>query len=193
MENQRRKSARQEGSIYIIALMVLLIMTIIGLSLSLTTQSELRIGANERLATMVFYAANSGVDIATAKALVTNDKNSFRLHLVQPSNVPNLNIRHRLDVSPFLPILDSPCNLCQVNQGEEFLRINHAVASAASRIAWVGGVDPDTSGPPAGIDPSPLALKRLSLLISIQPTRVDTRGAVRAITDPNRGTMKNAF
>ena len=187
MPRTTHNRARQEGSVYVLSLLVLLILTIIGLSLSLVTQSEMRIAANERLTHEVFYAANSAIDIATAKAFVVQDKRSFRLDLAEPTSLPNLNIRHRLEVSPFLPILNLPCNLCQINADTEFKKINHAVAAEATRIAWNGLA----SSPPA--NPTPLAQKRLSVLISFQPMREDTASAVRAITDPNRGGMKNAF
>lgn len=179
--------ARQEGSVYVLSLLVLLILTIIGLSLSLVTQSEMRIAANERLTHEAFYAANSGIDIATAKALVIPDLRSFRLDLAEPAQLANLNIRHRLDVSPFLPILDSPCNLCQINADSPFFKINHAVAAEATRIAWNG----QPNNPPA--DPTPLAQKSLSVMVSFQPWRMNINAAVGAATDPNRGGMKNAF
>ncbi len=105
------------------------------------------------------------------------------------ADIPNLRVRHRLEVSPFLPILSAPCNLCQINEGAEFMKINHAVASTATRIAWMG----DNSGPPANVVPTPLAQDRLSVLVSFQPWRMDITTGVDAATDPNRGGLDNAF
>lgn len=187
MSRKTRIRARQEGSVYVLSLLVLLILTIIGLALSLVTQSEMRIAANERLTHEAFYAANSAIDIATAKALVIADLRSFRLDLAEPAELANLNIRHRLEVSPFLPIYNSPCNLCQINTGEEFKKINHAVAAEATRIAWNG----QPNNPPP--DPTPLAQKSLSVLVSFQPWPDSLTSLVAAATDPNRGGMKNAF
>ena len=180
---------RQEGSVYILALLALLILTIVGLSLSLVTQSELQIGVNERLSHEAFYSSTAGIDIGTAKALVLPDLRSFELDLAEPSDLANLNVRHRIEVAPFLPILSAPCNLCQINEGAEFQKINHAVASSATRIAWIG----DPAGPPVGVEPTPLAQERVSVLVAFQPWRMDITTAVDAATDKNRGGLKNAF
>jgi hypothetical protein len=188
MRTAQRSIQRQQGSVYILALLVLLILTIVGLSLSLVTQSEMQIGVNERLSHQAFHSATAGIGIGTAKALVMPDLRSFEIDLVEPNDeVANLNIRHRLEVSPFLPILSAPCNLCQINEGAEFMKINHAVSSTATRIAWMGA-----PGNPPGV-PSPLAQERVSLLVSFQPWRMDITTGVDAATDPNRGGLKNAF
>lgn len=187
MRQATRPVQHQQGSVYILALLVLLILTIVGLSLSLVTQSELQIGVNERLSHQAFHSAAAGVDVGTAKALVMPDLRSFEIDLVEPSDVTNMNLRHRLEVSPFLPILSAPCNLCQINEGADFMKINHAVSSSATRIAWMGNpaTPPDV--------PTPLAQERVSLLVSFQPWRMDITTGVDAATDPNRGGLKNAF
>ena len=61
----------ERGSAYLVALLVLVLLTIIGLSLSLITQTEMQIGANERLIERSFYVADSGISLATARTLVT--------------------------------------------------------------------------------------------------------------------------
>ena len=188
MRRSSRFIRHQEGSVYILALLTLLILTVVGLSLSMVTQSEMQIGVNERLSHQAFQSASAGIDIGTAKALVMPDLRSFELDLVEPgTDVANLQVRHRLEVTPFLPILSAPCNLCQINEGAEFMKINHAVASTATRIAWMGAPD----SPPAV--PSPLAQDRLSVLVSFQPWRMDITTGVDAATDPNRGGLDNAF
>lgn len=59
----------ERGSAYIVALMALLILTIGGLSVALISQTEMQVGANERLAERAFYAAESGINVATAYIL----------------------------------------------------------------------------------------------------------------------------
>ena len=187
MRQNLRTPQRERGSVYVLALLVLLILTIVGLALSLVTQTELQIGANERMTQQAFYATNSGIDLATAKALVLPDHRSFQLDIAEPDSRAGVHLGHRLEVSPFLPILDSPCNLCQINEGADFMKINHAVSSSATRIAWMGNpaTPPDV--------PTPLAQERVSLLISFQPWRMDITTGVDAATDPNRGGLNNAF
>ena len=62
-----RTHQREAGSVYVIALLVLLILTIVGLALSLVTQTERLLGANDRITQRVFYAADSGTAVSTAR------------------------------------------------------------------------------------------------------------------------------
>lgn len=187
MATRRSLRIRQRGSVYIITLLVLLILTVVGLTVASITQSEMQIGVNERLSQAAFYSANSGIDIATAKALVVPDLRSFEIDLVEPANLANLNIRHRLEVSPFQPILRAPCNLCQINPDSPFFKINHAVASQSTRIAWMG---PPNAVPP---NPTPLAQKRLSVMVSFEPWNTDTTAAADAAQDSNKGGLADGF
>ena len=63
-----------------------------------------------------------------------------------------------------------------------------SVASTATRIAWMG---PAGTPPPA--NPTPLAQKRLSVLVSFQPWSSSITAKVEALTDPNRGGLDFAF
>jgi len=169
-----RRSGSQAGSAYIAALLVLVVLTVIGLSLALITQSEMQIGANERVQQRMFYAANSGIAASTARALTNADYSStiYRLGDVG-SSIAGLGFD--VDVSPFLPILDSPCNLCEINQigtynERSFRAINHAVTVVAIRRQGIGGAT--------------LAQKTLSSMIEVQPWR-QTPDALEALNDPD--------
>lgn len=176
------RSGSQAGSAYIAALLVLVVLTVIGLSLALITQSEMQIGANERVQQRMFYAANSGIAASTARALTNADYSSatYRLGDVGGSfTVPSAEhfVRPGFDVevSPFLPILDSPCNLCEINQigtynERSFRAINHAVTVLAIRRQGLGGAT--------------LAQKTLSSMIEVQPWR-QTPDALEALNDPD--------
>ncbi|MEM9406166.1 MAG: pilus assembly PilX N-terminal domain-containing protein, partial [Acidobacteriota bacterium] len=69
--NQRSVQAarREEGSAYIITLMVMFALTVIGLGLSLVSQTELLVGSQERSIQRNFYAADSGLNAALAAVL----------------------------------------------------------------------------------------------------------------------------
>jgi len=181
MTRDRRDTRNESGSVYLLAILVILILTIVGLAVALTTQTEAQIGENELLSRRTFYSANAGVSISTAKALVVPDLRSMELDLAVPTTTPNLNIRNRLQMSAFTPVQDGPCNLCQVNQDSPFFKINHAVGATSTRIAWQG--DPDN--PPD--QPVPLAQEQLSVMVSFQPWRMETLTAVNALTDDNTG------
>ena len=44
-----------------------------------------------------------------------------------------LTMEQLVEVTPVVPIADAPCNLCQINQGSTFKKINHALESTATR------------------------------------------------------------
>lgn len=178
----------QAGSAYIAALLVLVVLTVIGLALALITQSEMQIGANERVQQRMFYAANSGIAASTARALTNADYSSttYRLgdvggsFITVPSSATNF-VRPGFDVqvSPFLPILDSPCHLCEINQigtynERSFRSINHAVTVVAIRRQGVSGAT--------------LGQKTLSSMIEVQPWR-QTPDALVALNDPAQLAM----
>jgi hypothetical protein len=161
----------EAGSAYVAVLVVLVVLTILGLALVLVTQTEVQIGVNERQATRVVYAADSGVRAATATVLVTADYEPKTLFVgdgFDPSS-PTTTVRvgERIEISPFFPILDAPCNLCSINQGSEFYQVNHAVTARATRIGWTGSA-PDASSPQ-------FAQKTISLLVEIQPWQMTPR------------------
>ena len=175
MRRSTRFHRRQSGSVYLITLVALLVLTVLGLSIALITQSEMQIGVNERLGQTMFYSAGSGIDVATAKALTVQDLRAMRIDQVVPRTLPNLNVRNRVDVSRFRPLMDSPCDLCQINAGSAYRKLHHQVDATATRIGWQGAPDPV----PDGV--SPLAQKRLEVMISFQPWQLNPQAWIFGI------------
>jgi hypothetical protein len=156
------RGSAQQGSAYIVALLVLVVLTILGLSLALVTQTEMQIGASERVTTRTFYSADAGVGVAVARVLVNNDHTATTVVMRDDPSSGGLNAAHRLELSPFHPILDTPCNLCAINQGQDFLEVNHAVGVTSSRVLWTGNGDPDNDAPRQ-------ARKHIGVMIELQP------------------------
>ena len=176
---QRRRKA-EAGSAYVAVLMVLVVLTIFGLALALITQTEQQVGSNEKTINRVFYVADSGIEIATARALVTSDHRS-RTYIMTDSGVDLVDAKLQLGtnvaVSPFYPILDIPCNLCEINNAgsyneRAFRKINHAVTVDAARFATID----------KGTSRTPVAQKTIGAMVEIQPWRA-TPEAYAAITD----------
>ena len=168
-----RRSER--GSAYLVALLALVVLTIIGLSLTIVTQTEMQVGSVERTVKRVFYAADSGIAEATARALTDADYQAHSFESVEPDANPLLNQRQRVDVSPFYPILDAPCNLCEINNlglysTNAYRAINHAVTGTATRVATAND--------------DPLGRKTLSTMVEVQPWQ-STPAAYTAIDDPD--------
>jgi Tfp pilus assembly protein PilX len=157
-----------------IVLLVLVVLTILALSLAFLTQTEVQIGGNERVTNRVFYAAESGIAAATARALVTADYKAHVYTFADPGTVASLGFTETVDVSPVLPILDSPCNLCEINDAgtyseKSFRKINHAVTATSTRTY--------------GTSTSPLAQKTLTAMIEVQPWKASPE-AYQPLNDP---------
>ena len=165
---------RERGSAYIIALLALVTLTMLGLAAALVTQSEMQVGANERVINRVFYAADSGISTATARALV---ESSYTPHTYATRDKPGtITLQNQVRVSAFFPILDGPCNLCEINNAgtyseKAYRKINHAVTATAARMSL------DAS--------STLAQKVVAAMIEVQPWKANVE-AYTPINDPDQ-------
>jgi hypothetical protein len=155
-----RRPGEEDGSAYIIALLVLLILTLLGLHLSLVTQTEILIGANDRIVEKTFYAAESGLDLSVARALADGDFDAVFHERVRSEidTGQRVEIRERVSSSPFFCVGDAPCNLCSINQGRNYARRNHVLSVNAVR----DGITP--SGPDVE-----LAAKSLTSMVDVEP------------------------
>lgn len=176
--HQRRRPAAERGSAYLVALLVLVLLTIFGLSLAIITQTEVQIGRSEKALTRVFYASDSGLAISVARLMTTSDPVSKTIALNDRSS-GGLTVGDSVLLSPLFPVNDAPCNLCSINQddGGGMRDIQHVLSSTAQRRA--------TQSAPAG--QLELANKQLSMLLSTQP-RPSNILALRQVfeaTDPN--------
>ncbi|MEM6792455.1 MAG: hypothetical protein AAF725_00605 [Acidobacteriota bacterium] len=73
--NQPLKSRRSDerGSMFLLALVALSVLTIIGLSLAVVTETEMLLGANEWVITETHFAAEAGLTTQISQLLVAND------------------------------------------------------------------------------------------------------------------------
>jgi hypothetical protein len=172
MRRQRRgteaAAARsgEGGTAFLLAIICLVVLTLLGLSLSMLTQNELSLGDRERSAERALYAAEAGFSPAIARALLDGD-HSAQVFSVQEVN--GLGLHNEVDVSSFYPVLAMPCDLCEVhNTGvynhDQFYEVTHAVSSRGRRL----GNGEKASGA--------IAEKELSVMVDVLPTglRADT-------------------
>ena len=169
-------TARQNGSAYILTLLTLVILTIVGLSLALVTQTERQLGANEQIIQRVFYAANSGTAMATANLLSRNSHEPVSFILNKETRYLTTNVADRVETSRFHPILSSPCNFCEINQGSQFFDVNHAITSQADRVGWAG-----SGAPPE--DARRLGSKTVGEMVAIQPWQVSLQQIIPSLED----------
>ena len=166
----RFKSSAEQGSAYIVALLVLVVLTLVGLSLALITQTELEIGSTERTLQRVFYAADSGIAASTAKVLTEADNRPqvYRMEEREQGQRLSAGYRNDVQVSLFAPIIDPPCNLCQINDAgtyndDSYKKVTFEVSSTGRRRQDV----------PSGQEPL-LAEKELETNVEIQPFDLST-------------------
>lgn len=166
----------QQGSAYIVSLLVLLVLSIVGLSVSLISQTEMQVGANERILQRVFYATDAGIAAATAKALVTADYSQQVFTVPDVDTAPLFQLRQRVDVSPFYPLQTAPCNLCEINNvgqygTKQYYKITHGVTVLGQRL---GGTSTD-----------PVSEKMISAMVDIQPTEAAVESYL-PVDDPDQ-------
>jgi len=149
--------AAERGSAYLFALLVLLVLTVIGLSLAIVTQSEVQIGAAERTGVRVFYQSDSAMRVQLA-SLFFNDPQRRELRFADDLSVGTASLQDRVTASAFFPIFSGPCSLCAVNTGDRrYFSINHVVAARTRRSSVVGA------------DETLYAEKTLSQMFAVQP------------------------
>jgi type IV pilus assembly PilX-like protein len=163
----------ESGSAYLMALLLLVVLTLLGLALVTMTQTEMEIGSNDRTIQRVFYEAESGIAIGTARFLVAGDYRPITLTLDEAG--ASLGFKSKLDLAPVVPLADAPCNLCEINNAgtyneKAYRRIENIVTATATRTT---ALDPNT----------PLAQKTLSAMIEVQPWK-SAPEAYAAIGDP---------
>ncbi len=164
MNTARQARTGERGSAYVTVLLALVVLTILALALAFVTQTEVRIGAHERMVNRTFYSADSGLGMAAAEALARGKYTPTTVVLnVQAAG--NTRVADRVEVSPLAPILTVRCDWCPANDDgvPEFWKVHHAATATAERVSWDGS----TTVPPAGAQV--LAKKTLSVMFEFQP------------------------
>jgi PilX N-terminal len=121
----------QAGSAYVIALFVILLLSMLGLSLAFVTSTESQIGSNEELVEQTFFAADAGIGLAAAQILVTKEYipvcgKPLRDSTVIMDSEPGTQTQLETTMLPTMLLLDAPCNLCEVGLDESKPRYKRA-------------------------------------------------------------------
>lgn len=181
--DRRSHSRGESGSAYVVVLLVLVVIAIFGIALSMITQTEMQVGSNERTLNRVFYAADAGIELAVARAVVTADHTPITFTYTDTGAAlasGTLGLGTQVEVTAFHPIQVSACNLCEINnvgtyQDKAFYKVNHAVTVRATRFASLT----------AGTQRTPLAQKTVSAMVEIQPFRPSV-DSLASVTDPTQ-------
>jgi Tfp pilus assembly protein PilX len=138
----------ERGSAFVVALLVLLVLTISGLAVTLMTQTEMRIGSNERTANRSLYASDSGVEVATARKSWIGAEpviHTFNINttLEDTGAAAPTTFSDQVTITPLIPLSTQYCNLCQVNKGmaQAYTQIVFGVNATAARTGVNGAVN----------------------------------------------------
>lgn len=169
-------AGNEQGSAYVVTLLVLLVLSILGLSLALITRTERQVGANERTLNRTLYAADAGIGVAAAEALTSGNYMAPPFLFNHRRVLGNLDVADQVTVTRFVVISYGPCNWCPMNEdagNPPFQRYDHAINSTARRVIW-NGTQP---APPAGARVQ--ARKTLGEMLSFEPWVTDTEAALK--------------
>ncbi len=120
-----RYAERERGSVFIVALMVLVMLTVIGLSLALVTETEMLIGGNEQVIKETFYAAETGLAVAVSQLMVANsmDRKCMALLAQDADDTPRMlgvqNLGYSIDYSNVYPVAFDVAPYTQANEGRD--------------------------------------------------------------------------
>jgi hypothetical protein len=129
------RSRGESGSAYLVVLMLLVVLTIIGLSLSVVTQTEVIIGGSEKQSTRQLFAASSAIHMQVAYEMVGRaTKQELTLATREETLFgQQVEITDTLCTTAFVPVAISVCNLCMMNQDAEYKAVQYAVTATTLR------------------------------------------------------------
>ena len=145
----RNQLAREQGSMFLVALITLSVLTLVGLSLAMVAETEMILGANEWAVTETHFAAEAGINVAMAQLLISNDLSP--VDFVIPSYFGRLDGRNQIGFeiksSGLLDVERGPLPLTKANYGNCNPEFTYGYTSVRSqRTAWSQGKDvPDCS------------------------------------------------
>jgi|SRR5579863_4756540 len=143
----------EQGSAYIVALLVLVVLTVIGIALTLVTQTEMQIGANEASQNRAFYAADSWNSLVEPSIQLSIDTNiHFQLNNAQYKNASNqaasATFADSVTVTPFQTMSSQNCNICDIApSGSGYKAMTMLINSSSNHngFATVSGVQQQVS------------------------------------------------
>ena len=138
---------RERGSLFLVALLVLSLVTIIGLSMVTITETEMLLGTSEWVIAETHFATESGMSTQFAQLLVTNDTSP--VDIVLPSYFGELDTTNQIgfDIkgSGLFPISmdELPYSKANVGSADVLLSAYFYTHIRGRRLAW------DQNEPPA--------------------------------------------
>jgi hypothetical protein len=151
---------RQAGSAYLLALLVLAVLTGLGIALARVAQQE-RARATAFLArTQAMSAAESGVSVAEIRLVESDVSDPLEVVFgLQPAR--SLVGGNRVVIESVAPVIAVPCDLCEIGAGSRWFRVDYGLTSLGERRAWKSGTSP--------LDGRLMAAFAVEVTLSVEP------------------------
>jgi Tfp pilus assembly protein PilX len=150
--------ACEQGSAYIIALLILVVLSIVGIGLTLITQTEVQIGAAEANQNKSFYAADSW-NAVVDPYLYTNATTNTTFTM-NNTTTGNATFMDSVTVTPFTTTNVQNCNICDISQNQSYKELTNNLNSTANHNGVV--TSPSTQE-------IPFSQKTIGVFIVLQP------------------------
>lgn len=135
-----RRLRNDEGSGFMLALFVTLILSILALTLMHVTETEKQLGDTERVLATGFYAAESGLHVNIANVLVTSDVDAAAF-VVPEGEVGTQQLGTRVFTTQIFPVDRQNPPMTVANAGEAtYFSYSYIMRSVAERVSWPASI-----------------------------------------------------
>lgn len=146
------KRNSQRASAFLMAMIVLAVLTVVGLSLSMVTETEMQLGETEKVINEQFYANEAGSTVQIATLLATNGLEGINVVIpsIAQSRSSNSPVNTGYDVigSGLAPVTTDELPYTKVNEGrgDKLFAFYYHSKTLARRTAWnrSAGEGPET-------------------------------------------------
>lgn len=131
----------RRGSAFIMAMIALAVLTVVGLSLTMVTQTESTLGETEKVINEQFYAAESGNTAQIATLLATNGLEGINIvipSMLQRRSQSGLQVGYDVVTSGLAPIDTDEMAYTKVNEGrgDKLFAFYYHMKTLSRRTAW---------------------------------------------------------
>lgn len=177
MLRQRLSRNPEAGSAYIVTLLALVVLTILALTLTLVTQSELQIGGSEKAINRLFYSTDAMLNLSTVvdNGSVRAPATLYLNRVTFGSGSSASNLADRVTINSPLLLASPPSNLGNWALGGStkiFTTYKRFTATAA-RVKWTGSAMPDDLTPVEILGTKTVEMELINTLSQTQGDIID--------------------
>ena len=191
MKRKATRTTRSErGSLFLVAILTLFILTLVGLSLAVVTETEMLLGGNEWAIQEIHYAAEAGINVQVAQMLVGGDPAAKTFALPSYFGQKQQNqLGFDIRTTGLSEISRGPLPYSSANEGRASVDYGYYfMMSRAQRTAWSKGADVPTC---ADLEKNQLGYKTITTGFYLAPLE---GASAEALLERDRSKdLKNVF